>query len=179
MTLPLPLPKKTDRVGTLGIVSIPFFTITNQEIFRSNRSNRSNALEMELRHALTDQPRISYGFDQSAPSKIRFLRFNPSSCNLCGAERISAHRNHHGFWRSELSVLICCHGLERISRECHGADRSRYPLVEKVTDYHRANIRPLEMSRIGADWAIRSVIIRITDYISIRTHPCYFLPGAV
>ena len=25
------------------------------------------------------------------------------------------------------------------------------------------------MSRIGADWAIRSVIIRITDYISIRT----------
>ena len=89
-----------------------------------------------------------------------------------GAERISAHRNNHGFWRSGLSVLICCHGLERISRECHGADRSRYPLVEKVTDYHGADIRPLEMSRIGADWAIRSVIIRITDYISIRTHPC-------
>ena len=86
-----------------------------------------------------------------------------------GAERISAHRNNHGFWRSGLSVLICCHGLERISRECHGADRSRYPLVEKVTDYHGADIRPLEMSRIGADWAIRSVIIRITDYISIRT----------
>ena len=90
-----------------------------------------------------------------------------------GAERISAHRNNHGFWRSGLSVLICCHGLERISRECHGADRSRYPLVEKVTDYHGADIRPLEMSRIGADWAIRSVIIRITDYISIRTHPCF------
>ena len=86
-----------------------------------------------------------------------------------GAERISAHRNNHGFWRSGLSVLICCHGLERISRECHGADRSRYPLVEKVTHYHGADIRPLEMSRIGADWAIRSVIIRITDYISIRT----------
>ena len=91
-----------------------------------------------------------------------------------GAERISAHRNNHGFRRSGLSVLICCHGLERISRECHGADRSRYPLVQKVTDYHGADIRPLEMSRIGADWAIRSVIIRITDYISIRTHPCYF-----
>ena len=44
--------KKTDRVGTLGICSIPFFTTTNQEIFRSNRSNRSNALEMKLRHAL-------------------------------------------------------------------------------------------------------------------------------
>ena len=94
-----------------------------------------------------------------------------------GAERISAHRNNHGFWRSGLSVLICCHGLERISRECHGADRSRYPLVEKVTDYHGADIHPLEMSRIGADWAIRSVIIRITDYISIRTHPCLFSLG--
>ena len=52
LTLPLPLPKKTDRVGSLGICSIPFFTTTNQEIFRSNRSNRSNALEMKLRHAL-------------------------------------------------------------------------------------------------------------------------------
>ena len=29
------------------------------------------------------------------------------------------------------------------------------------------------MSWIGADWAIRSVITRITDYISIRTHPCF------
>ena len=134
----------------------------------------------------TDQTRVSYGLDQSAPLKIRFLRFKPSSCNLygarrfffklsrSGAERISAHRNNHGFWRSGLSVLICCHGLERISRECHEADRSRYPLVEKVTDYHGADIRPLEMSRIGADWAISSVIIRIMDYISIRTHPWYF-----
>ena len=139
---------------------------------------------------VTNQPRISYGLDQSGPSKIRFLRFKPSSCNLygaerifqivterSGAERISAHRNNGGFWRSGLSVLICCHGLERISRECHGADRSRYPLVKKVTDYHGVDIRPLEISRIGADWAIRSVIIRITDYISIRTHPWLFLLG--
>ena len=134
---------------------------------------------------MTDQPRISYGLDQSAPSKIRFLRLNRAAV-ICTersgffqivAERISAHRNNHGFWRSGLSVLICCHGLERISRECHGADRSRYPLVEKVTDYHGADIHPLEMSRIGADWAIRSVIIRITDYISIRTHPCLFSLG--
>ena len=88
-----------------------------------------------------------------------------------GAERISAHQNSHGFWLSGLFVLICCHGLERISRECHGADRSRYPLVQKVTDYHGADIRSFEMSRIGADWVSRSVIIRITDYISIRTHP--------
>ena len=36
-------------MGTLGICSIPSFTTTIQEIFRSNRSN---ALEMKLRHAL-------------------------------------------------------------------------------------------------------------------------------
>ena len=54
LTLPLPLPKKTDREGTLGICSIPYFTTTNQEIFRSNRSNRSNALEMKLRHTLSN-----------------------------------------------------------------------------------------------------------------------------
>ena len=89
-----------------------------------------------------------------------------------GAERISAHRNNHGFWRSGSSVLICCHGLERIPEnvtERIGADIRSW---KKVTDYHGADIRPLEMSPIGADWAIRSVIIRITDYISIRTHPC-------
>ena len=53
LTLPLPLLKKTDRVGTLGICSIPFFTKNNQEVFRSNRSNHSNALEMQLRHAIS------------------------------------------------------------------------------------------------------------------------------
>ena len=42
-----------DRVGTLGICSIPFFTTTKQEIFRSNSSDRSNALEMKLRHTLS------------------------------------------------------------------------------------------------------------------------------
>ena len=36
--------------------------------------------------------------------------------------------------------------------------------MEKVTDYHGADIRPLEMSRIGADWAIR-----------IRNNPDYGL----
>ena len=40
-------------MGTLGICSIPFFTTTNQDIFRSNRSNRSNVIEMNLRHTLS------------------------------------------------------------------------------------------------------------------------------
>ena len=62
---------------------------------------------------VTDQPRISYGLDQSAPSKIRFLRFKPSSCNLYGAERIFPN--------------------------CHGAEPSGYPLIEIITDFGGAD----------------------------------------
>ena len=115
---------------------------------------------------------LFYGLNRAAVICTERSGFFQIVTERSGADIRSS--KYHGFWRSGLSVLICCHGLERISRECHGADRSRYPLVEKVTDYHGADIRPLEMSRIGADWAISSVIIRIMDYISIRTHPWYF-----
>ena len=75
---------------------------------------------------VTDQPRISYGLDQSAPSKIRFFRFKPSSCNLYGAERIFSN--------------------------CHGAERSGYPLIEIITDLAERIIRTNLLSRIRTDF---------------------------
>ena len=75
---------------------------------------------------VTDQPRISYGLDQSAPSKIRFLRFKPSSCNLYGAERIFSN--------------------------CHGAERSGYPLIEISRILAERIIRTNLLSRIRTDF---------------------------
>ena len=111
----------------------------------------------------------------------------------CGAERISVlakptdyygadfpPRQWHGSERSGLSVLICCHGLERICPRLSRSGSDRISARGKCHGLPRSGYPPSKKSRIFAERISVKRIFHGADYLtpSNKPHTVRFIHGA-